>query len=145
MSIAMERDNEVENGKPRSALHGLAVVVKDNIDTADSMLTTAGSLAMVASSRPVTHRSSVGSETLGWSLSERRTSANGPTSGHRAASVVGAAVVVSPEILGNPRGAREGHLRARGRLLPPESRRSRWVPRPTGRSSALRAIAASSA
>ena len=48
MSIAMERDKEVEDSKPRSALHGLAVVVKDNIDTADSMLTTAGSLAMVA-------------------------------------------------------------------------------------------------
>ncbi|MFL6071273.1 MAG: amidase family protein, partial [Actinomycetes bacterium] len=48
MSIAMERDTEVQNGTPRSPLHGLAVVVKDNIDTADSMLTTAGSLAMVA-------------------------------------------------------------------------------------------------
>ena len=48
MAIAMERDSEVRAGRPRGPLHGLAVVVKDNIDTGDSMLTTAGSLAMVA-------------------------------------------------------------------------------------------------
>jgi amidase len=47
MAIAMERDVEVASGHGRGPLHGLAVVVKDNINTADSMRTTAGSLAMV--------------------------------------------------------------------------------------------------
>ena len=53
LATAMERDAEIADGGgaggggARSPLHGLAVVVKDNIDTADSMLTTAGSLAMV--------------------------------------------------------------------------------------------------
>jgi amidase len=52
MSVAMERDAEVRDGRVRGPLHGLAVAVKDNIDTADAMLTTAGSLAL-AGTRPV--------------------------------------------------------------------------------------------
>lgn len=51
MTIAMQLDAEVRDGVPRGPLHGLAVVVKDNIDTADAMLTTAGSLAL-AGTRP---------------------------------------------------------------------------------------------
>ncbi len=46
MAIAMERDAEVRDGAIRGPLHGLAIAVKDNIDTADAMLTTAGSLAL---------------------------------------------------------------------------------------------------
>ena len=46
MAIAMERDAEVRDGVVRGPLHGLAIAVKDNIDTADAMLTTAGSLAL---------------------------------------------------------------------------------------------------
>lgn len=52
MSLAMERDAELRDGRVRGALHGLAVAVKDNIDTADGMLTTAGSLAL-AGTRPL--------------------------------------------------------------------------------------------
>ena len=47
ISIAREMDNERKDGKIRGALHGIPIVIKDNIDTADKMQTTAGSLAMV--------------------------------------------------------------------------------------------------
>lgn len=49
LDIARSSDAERLARGPRGALHGLPVLVKDNIDTADSMLTTAGSLALVAS------------------------------------------------------------------------------------------------
>ena len=44
-------DRERANGRVRGPLHGVPVFLKDNIDTADRMLTTAGSLAL-AGSRP---------------------------------------------------------------------------------------------
>lgn len=47
ISIANEMDKERKNGKNRGALHGIPVLIKDNIDTGDKMQTTAGSLAMV--------------------------------------------------------------------------------------------------
>jgi len=47
VSIAKQMDNERKDGKTRGPLHGIPVVIKDNIDTADRMQTTAGSLAMV--------------------------------------------------------------------------------------------------
>lgn len=40
-------DKERKDGKIRGPLHGIPVVIKDNIDTADKMMTTAGALAMV--------------------------------------------------------------------------------------------------
>lgn len=46
-SIASGLDEERKNGKVRSLLHGIPFMVKDNIDTADKMMTTAGSLALV--------------------------------------------------------------------------------------------------
>lgn len=46
LSIAKQMDNERKDGKTRGALHGIPVMIKDNIDTADKMQTTAGSLAM---------------------------------------------------------------------------------------------------
>ncbi len=52
MSIAMERDAEARDGQARGPLHGLAIAIKDNIDTADDLLTTAGSLALT-STRPL--------------------------------------------------------------------------------------------
>ncbi|MEO8106492.1 MAG: amidase family protein, partial [Actinomycetes bacterium] len=52
MSIAMDRDAEARDGRTRGPLHGLAIAIKDNIDTADSLLTTAGSMAL-AGSRPL--------------------------------------------------------------------------------------------
>ncbi|MDA1099144.1 MAG: amidase [Proteobacteria bacterium] len=45
--IADALDAERLSIGPRGLLHGLPILVKDNIDTADQMLTTAGSLALV--------------------------------------------------------------------------------------------------
>ena len=47
MAIAAAMDKELKAGKIRSPLHGIPVLIKDNIDTADKMQTTAGSLAML--------------------------------------------------------------------------------------------------
>ncbi|WP_262892066.1 amidase family protein [Flavobacterium soyangense] len=47
ISIAKQMDNERKEGKTRGPLHGIPVVIKDNIDSADRMQTTAGSLAMI--------------------------------------------------------------------------------------------------
>jgi amidase len=47
VAIAIAMDNEIKSGKKRGLLHGIPVMIKDNIDTADKMQTTAGSLALV--------------------------------------------------------------------------------------------------
>jgi len=52
LAIAAAMDKERKAGKIRSPLHGIPVVIKDNIDTADKMKTTAGSLALVDAPRP---------------------------------------------------------------------------------------------
>lgn len=51
LKIASQLDRERAAGQVRGPLHGIPVLIKDNIDTADDMLTTAGSLALV-NSRP---------------------------------------------------------------------------------------------
>ncbi len=45
--IAKELDMEFKAGKIRGPLHGIPILIKDNIDTGDQMMTTAGSLAML--------------------------------------------------------------------------------------------------
>ncbi|MBX6365008.1 MAG: amidase [Gemmatimonadetes bacterium] len=47
LAIADALDRERKAGKLRGPLHGVPVLVKDNLDTADRMQTTAGSLALV--------------------------------------------------------------------------------------------------
>ncbi len=47
LAIAKAMDEERKAGKIRGPLHGIPVLIKDNIDTADKMMTTAGSLALV--------------------------------------------------------------------------------------------------
>ena len=49
LAIADALDAERKSGRVRGALHGIPVLVKDNIDTADRMTTTAGSLALEGS------------------------------------------------------------------------------------------------
>ncbi|MGB6331940.1 MAG: amidase [Candidatus Sulfotelmatobacter sp.] len=49
LSIADSLDRERETRGPRGPMHGIPVLIKDNIDTADRMMTTAGSLALVGS------------------------------------------------------------------------------------------------
>ncbi len=51
LEIADALDRERQESGPRGALHGIPVVLKANIDTADKMATTAGSLAL-AGHRP---------------------------------------------------------------------------------------------
>jgi amidase len=46
LSIASDLDKERKAGRVRGPLHGIPVLIKDNIDTHDRMTTTAGSLAL---------------------------------------------------------------------------------------------------
>ncbi|HLF36241.1 MAG TPA: amidase [Cyclobacteriaceae bacterium] len=46
LEIAKQLDRERTKGKIRGPLHGIPVMIKDNIDTADKMMTTAGSMAL---------------------------------------------------------------------------------------------------
>ena len=50
--IADRMDKERRRGKVRSMLHGVPILIKDNIDTTDKMKTTAGSLALVDAPMP---------------------------------------------------------------------------------------------
>ncbi len=47
LAIAAQMDAERKNGKVRGPLHGIPVLIKDNIDTGDQMITSAGSLALI--------------------------------------------------------------------------------------------------
>jgi amidase len=49
LSLADTLDRERKAGKVRGPLHGIPILLKDNIDTADRMTTTAGSLALAGS------------------------------------------------------------------------------------------------
>src|SRR5262249_49260514 len=46
LTIAASLDQERKTKGPRGPLHGISVLIKDNIDTHDRMTTTAGSLAL---------------------------------------------------------------------------------------------------
>ena len=46
LEIARGLDDERKNGQVRGPLHGIPIMIKDNIDTGDKMMTTAGSLAL---------------------------------------------------------------------------------------------------
>ena len=50
IAIAVQRDRERRNGQLRGPLHGIPILVKDNIATADNVQTTAGSLAAAITS-----------------------------------------------------------------------------------------------
>ncbi len=52
LAIAATLDKERKEKGPRGPLHGVPVLIKDNIDTADHMHTTAGSLALVDAPAP---------------------------------------------------------------------------------------------
>jgi len=52
LAIAKALDAERKAGKVRGPLHGIPVLIKDNIDTADRMKVTAGSLALVDAPLP---------------------------------------------------------------------------------------------
>jgi amidase len=52
LEIAESLDRERKAGRVRGALHGIPILIKDNIDTGDRMQTTAGSLALVGQTTP---------------------------------------------------------------------------------------------
>jgi len=52
LSIADQLDKERKQKGARGPLHGIPVLIKDNVDTADKMMTTAGSLALVGQHAP---------------------------------------------------------------------------------------------
>ncbi len=52
LALAEASDRERKEKGARGPLHGIPVLIKDNIDTADRMMTTAGSLALVGSKPP---------------------------------------------------------------------------------------------
>jgi amidase len=52
LAIAKKLDTERRSGRLRGPLHGIPILVKDNLATADQMQTTAGSLALVGSIVP---------------------------------------------------------------------------------------------
>ena len=52
LEIAGRMDAERRGGRVRGPLHGIPVLLKDNVDTADRMQTTAGSLALVGAPAP---------------------------------------------------------------------------------------------
>jgi amidase len=52
IEIAESLDQERKTRGPRGPLHGIPILIKDNIATRDKMMTTAGSLALVGSSPP---------------------------------------------------------------------------------------------
>ena len=52
LAIADKMDEERKAKGPRGPLHGIPVLIKDNIATADRMMTTAGSLALVSAKCP---------------------------------------------------------------------------------------------
>ena len=52
LTIADALDAERKAGKIRGPLHGIPVLIKDNVDTGDRMLTTAGSLALEGAPAP---------------------------------------------------------------------------------------------
>jgi amidase len=46
LEIAADLDRERLKSGPRGPLHGVPILIKDNVETADRMMTTAGSLAL---------------------------------------------------------------------------------------------------
>src|SRR5881227_4478974 len=52
VSIAQHLDNERRRGMVRGPLHGIPILVKDNVATDDQMQTTAGSLAIYGNHVP---------------------------------------------------------------------------------------------
>jgi amidase len=46
LQIAAELDKELAAGKSRGPLHGIPIIIKDNINTSDNMATTAGAIAL---------------------------------------------------------------------------------------------------
>jgi regulator of protease activity HflC (stomatin/prohibitin superfamily) len=64
MAIAREADRQRKAGGSRGPLHGIPVLIKDNIGTHDRMCTTAGSLASMALEDILTNRNQLSDDIL---------------------------------------------------------------------------------
>src|SRR5439155_8956220 len=98
LSIAAALDDERKAGGARGPLHGIPVLIKDNIDTADRMSTTAGSLALKVRFRSATRswrRNCARPARSSWA---KRISANGRTFVQPIPPAVGAAAAAWSEI-----------------------------------------------
>ena len=73
LELAEQLDEERAAKGPRGPLHGIPVLLKDNIDTADRMTTTAGSLALEGSIAPQDSHVAERLRAAGASCSARRT------------------------------------------------------------------------
>ena len=73
LEIADELDREFQASGPRGPLHGIPLLLKDNVDTADGMTTTAGSTALLGSIAPQDSFVAAGLRSAGRFCSARRT------------------------------------------------------------------------
>jgi amidase len=73
VALADALDAERRAGRVRGPLHGIPVLLKDNVDTGDRMQTTAGSLALVGAPRRATPSSPRGCATPARCCSARPT------------------------------------------------------------------------
>ena len=89
LAIARVLDAERKAGKVRGQLHGIPVLIKDNIDTADAMKTTAGSLVLADAPVPkedafiVKRLREAGALILGWNQAELSSKFGSAVSGHQ--------------------------------------------------------------
>ena len=139
-------DRERKAGHVRGPLHGIPILLKDNIDTADRMATTAGSLALVGARRRAGRdRGRAAARGGRGDPRQDQPVASGPTSAastRPAAGAAGAGRPATPTCSTATRAARAPARawRSRPTCAPPAS-----APRPTARSSARRRSTASSA
>ena len=146
LAIADGLDAERRAGKVRGPLHGIPVLIKDNIDTADRMTTTAGSLALLGAIPRLRRR-------------RRQAPARGGRGDPRQDQPLRVGQLPLHALLERLERARRpvpqpvrarpqpvaARARAPGPRPRPASARSRSAPRPTARSCRPRTTAASSA
>ena len=134
LTIAAALDRERAGGKVRGPLHGIPVLIKDNIDTADRMTDhgrVAGAGRIGAPRRLVRRRS--GCAQRARSFWARPISANGPTSGPRIPPADGAGAGARPGILMRSIAIRAVPAPGRARRRRPIFARSRSEPKQTAR------------
>ena len=144
LDIADALDAERRERGPRGPLHGIPILIKDNIDTADRMhddRRLAG--AARPSCRAGRHGGSASCARPARSSWARPTSASGPTSARPIRSAGGAAAAAKRATRTRSTATRADRVRARGWRWRRTCARRPWAPRPTARSSARRTPTAS--
>ena len=96
---ARQLDEERKNGKLRGPLHGIPILLKDNIETKDTISTTAGSLALADWRSPQDAFVPHGCAPPAPSFSAKLISANGRTTAPRIPPAAGADAADRPKIL----------------------------------------------